>query len=237
MTGSRQRPLDGNGHPKMKMKELVEATGVAKSTILLYVKKGLLPRPTKTSPNMAYYDSICVERLAFIKGVQTRHRLPLAAIKGLIKAMEKGRDVAPLIELQSYIFGSGKHCVDKTAFVEKTGLTRVQVDNLCSRRILIPREDGLFDEEDQAVGKLLSFAVKLGIKIETLSFYPKLAEQMVDHEIQLRKQHTEGLGFEKDAALTLEMTRMARALRAYVIDRIMQGRLIEFKGLKNHTEK
>ena len=51
----------------LKMKQLADATGVAKSTILLYVKRGLLPKPVKTSPNMAYYDPICIQRIAFIK--------------------------------------------------------------------------------------------------------------------------------------------------------------------------
>ena len=45
------------------MNELTGATGVPKSTILYYIAQGLLPEPRKTSPNMAYYDPACVERL------------------------------------------------------------------------------------------------------------------------------------------------------------------------------
>jgi hypothetical protein len=71
--------------------------------------------------------------------------------------------------------------------------------------------------------------------VADLAFYPDLADRMVDKEIALRQKYTETLSFEKDAALTLKLTRMARALRVYVIDRIMQKRLISFKGLKNKT--
>jgi predicted DNA-binding transcriptional regulator AlpA len=37
----------------LRMRELVAATGVAKSTILHYLNEGLLPAPVKTSRNMA----------------------------------------------------------------------------------------------------------------------------------------------------------------------------------------
>ncbi|WP_269749047.1 hypothetical protein [Desulfocicer vacuolatum] len=34
------------------------------------------------------------------------HRISLASIKGLIREMDKGRDVTTLLELQSILFGS-----------------------------------------------------------------------------------------------------------------------------------
>ena len=54
---------------------------------------------------MAHYDPVCIERIAFIKKIQASHRLPLAAIKGLIREMDKGQDIAPQLELQSMLFG------------------------------------------------------------------------------------------------------------------------------------
>jgi hypothetical protein len=57
----------------------------------------------------------------------------------------------------------------------------------------------------------------------------------------LRDRHTSAMEFEQDASVTLELTRMARSLRAYVIDRIMQRELIRYQGLKpardNATQK
>ena len=100
-------------------------------------------------------------------------------------------------------------------------------------RLLVPLEDGRFDREDVAVGKLLKAGLDLGFKIEELTFYPRLADEIVAKELDLRLRHTRDLSFEEDAALTLEMTPVARGLRAYIIDRIMQRRLIAFKGLKN----
>lgn len=229
------RPQTKKGQLFFKMKELVDATGVPKSTIILYVNTGMLPPPVRTRPNMAYYHPSCVERVAFIKQAQTHHRLPLTAIKGLLKEMDKGLDVGPLVELQTTLFGSRGDQMDTTTFCSATGLSAGQVSALCEARVLVPMAKDRFDAEDQAMGKLLKKGFDLGMTPEELSFYPDLADAMVEKEIALRQKYTETLSFEKDAALTLELTRMARGLRAYVIDRIMQKRLITFKGLKNRN--
>jgi DNA-binding transcriptional MerR regulator len=233
MGASSKKPQTDGGEPYLKMKELVDTTGVPKSTLLLYVNTGLLPQPLRTRRNMAYYHPSCVERVAFIKQAQTRHRLPLAAIKGLLKEMDNGRDVGPLVELQTTLFGSRGRRIGKAAFCSATGLRADQVDDLCEARILVPLADGRFDAEDQAMGRLIKKGFDLDMTVADLVFYPDLADRMVKKEIALRRKFTETLSFEKDAAVTLELTRMARSLRTYVIDRIMQKRLIAFKGLKN----
>ncbi len=231
MAGANPKPVESN-QPMLKMKQLAAATGVPKSTILLYVSKGLLPKPVKTSPNMAYYDPVCIERIRFIKQAQARHRLPLAAIKGLIKELEKGRDIQPLLELQSLIFGASGKKMDKAAFCKAARLTEEQVDQLCRRRLLIATEDGVFDEQDLGIALLFEKGLALGLNMDDLLFYPDLAGQMVDREITLREKYTRGLTFRENAALTLELTSIARGLRAYVIDRTLQKELIGFKGLK-----
>jgi len=230
----KERPTTENGTSFYKMKDLVSATGLPKSTILLYVNKGLLPQPIRPVPNVAYYHPDCVERIAFIRRIQSSHRLPLAAIKGLLKEMDRGKDINTLLDLQTLLFASeGDKRLEVKALAEATGLSEDQVQALVTARLLIPLEDGRFDREDVAVGKLLKSGLNLGFKIEELAFYPHLADQIVDNEIELRRRYTQDLAFDEDAALTLEMTPVARGLRTYIIDRVMQRRLIAFKGLKD----
>ena len=237
MGNSGGRPVTGDNTPMLKMKELADATGVAKSTILLYVNKGLLPLPVKTSPNMAYYDPLCIDRIAFIRKVQSTHRLPLAAIKGLLKEMDKGRDVTPLLELQSTVFGSSAGKMDARAFTGASGLTKQQLQELCGLGLIMPLEQDLFDEQDLELARQLKSCMDRGMVPEDLSFYPKFAKKIVEAEISLREAYTRGLGFRENAALTLELTRMARGLRAYVIDRTLQKELIGFKGLKKNIKE
>lgn len=210
------------------MKDLSATAGVPKSTILLYVNKGLLPQPVRPVSNVAYYHPDCVERIAFIRRIQSSHRLPLAAIKGLLKEMDRGKHINTLLDLQTLLFaGEGEQRLDAEGLAEATGLSTDQIEALVAVRLLVPLEKGQFDREDVAVGKLLKSGMQLGFKTEELTFYPQLADQIVQNEIDLRRRHTQDLTFDEDAALTLEMTHVARGLRAYIIDRVMQRRLIK----------
>lgn len=231
-------PCTEDGTPMLKMKELVEASGVAKSTLLLYVNKGLLPQPLRTGPNMAYYHPSSVERVALIKQLQSAHRLPLAAIKGLLRAMDQGRNITSLLKLQEFIFSAPEgDKMGRADFARSTGLAPEQIDRLVTAGLILPLEDGRFDQEDAAVARSLGRAMEQGMDLADLAFYPRLAAEMVACELRVRKKYTENLEFEQDAALTLAMTQMVRGLRAYVIDRIMQRRLIAYKGLKDNTEE
>lgn len=220
--------------PGLKMQKLVKATGVPKSTILHYLHAGLLPRPVKTGRNMAYYDPVCVERIHFIKLMQRKHRLNLAAIKDLLAEAQNGREVTALMELNAAIFGwlEDREFLDEAAFCQVTGLSREQVHSLMATRLLLPLERDRFDQEDVAVGRILKSGLDQGLAPADCGFYPRLAEEIVDQEMALRRRLTADLPFEKDAALTLKLTRAARALRTYVIDRVFQHRVMSLKGLK-----
>lgn len=51
----------------MKMSQLAASSGLTVSTIKFYMSQGLLPRPKKSKPNVAYYDEPFLERLLVIK--------------------------------------------------------------------------------------------------------------------------------------------------------------------------
>lgn len=222
---------------RLRMKELVEATGVSKSTILHYVNEGLLPRPEKTAANMAYYDPACIERVAFIRQMQQRHRLSLQVIRTLLEERERGNEISPFIELHEVIFGRADGPkLDLDAFCDATGLTREQVRERVAAQMIIPLEDGRFDQEDVAIGRIIRRGIELGIKPGDGEFYPRLAAQIVDHEIAIRERLTNDLSFAENARVTLALTQAARALRAYVIDRTFQRRVLERRKLGT-TEK
>lgn len=232
-----RKHVTNDGRKMLKMKELMEASGAPKSTILHYVKEGLLPEPVRTGPNMAYYHPSCVERIDFIKKAQSRHRLPLNVIKGLLKEKDKGREVTPLLELQEVVFGgSDSQRLRKTGFRRLTGLTEDQVERLVGLEIIIPQEDGFFDREDVAIGKHIKYALDKGLEPEDWLFYQRNASQIVEKEMELRERITADLTFEENTALTLEMTKAARALRSYIIDRLFQKRVMKIK-LKEFSPK
>lgn len=219
--------------PGLKMRELVAASGVPKSTILHYLHEGLLPPPLKASRNLAYYDPVCVERLNFIKFLQKRHRLPLDEIKEILQGPEPGRGFLAFQELNAVIFGrppEAGELLDRKAFCRATGLSLREVKELLAAGVLLPLKAGKFDQEDVSMGRLLRGGLDLGLTPAECGYYHDLAAEIVDREMAVRERLTARLPLEQNARLTLELTRAARALRAYVIDRVFQRRVMALRG-------
>jgi len=68
----------------LKISQLAQRAGVGIPTVKHYVREGLLPRPMKTSRNMAYYSADDIDKIRLIKKLQKENYLPLAVIKQLI---------------------------------------------------------------------------------------------------------------------------------------------------------
>jgi DNA-binding transcriptional MerR regulator len=220
--------------PGLRMKELMALSGLPKSTLLYYVEQGLLPAPIKTSPNMAYYPPQCVERLALIKTLQNQHRLPLQKIQRLLDLQDQGQEITPLIELNQAIFGQeGGPLLDRQAFLGATGLNPEQLEQLEAANLLLPLEEGLFDQQDAAMGSLFAGGLARGMTVSDMAFYPRLGKQIVDQEMELRQRLTSHLPLAADVALTLQMVQAARATRSYVIDRLFQKRVAASRDLKD----
>jgi DNA-binding transcriptional MerR regulator len=216
------------------MNELTEATGLPKSAILHYITQGLLPDPVKTGPNMAYYDPACIERIKFIKDMQSKYSFPLNKIKVLLAWRDQGRDLTPLIELDEIVFDSGEpHSLDEAAFCTATGLTATQVKELVKNDLLLPLSKGIFKSHDVAVGNIYAQGLSAGMKIADFTFYTKFAKQIVDNEMKLWQRVTSHVPEEELALLTKGMVQASRVLRNYIIDRIFQKRIALAGDLKD----
>lgn len=229
MSRVKKRPLTPNGENSMlKMKELVSATGVTKPTITHYVNEGLLPKPVKTSANMAYYDQACIERIIYIKKLQSSHRLGLAQIKIILEQRDKDKEVTPLIELWETVFDpSAFENADKLAFSRLTGLSMEEVEESLTQGLLVPRRQDQFDPEDIVIGKVIRKAIDIGVSPKDAVFYPHFAKKIVEKEMTIRERIIKDQPLEEAISLTMELTRIARSLRAYVIDREFQKMAIK----------
>jgi DNA-binding transcriptional MerR regulator len=216
------------------MNELVATTGVTKSTILFYLSQQLLPEPRKTSPNMAYYDPACVERIRLIQQMQERHRLTLSEIKHCLDDTDRGAELGVYLELNEEVFGPGgpRRLLDTQAFCRETGLSASQLEELQQASLLLPLEEGRFDAQDISMGRMYLGAFNFGIRARDLSYYADLGEKIVDQEMVLRNRMTGRLPYSQDAAQTIAMVKSARMCRAYIIDRLFQHRVAAMKGLK-----
>jgi DNA-binding transcriptional MerR regulator len=234
-------PKPPRSHPAnagLRMKHLVQATGVPKSTILYYLQQGLLPEPIKTSPNMAYYDPGCIDRIRFIQHLQRRHRLALAEIKQMLDLTRRNDDLALRLELNDIIFGRSQPAdsLDIKGFCRETALDAKHVRALLDAKLLLPLEKNRFDREDVNLGSMYAGALAAGVKIADLTYYVELGEKIVDHEMALRRRLTHHLPEAEDAAMTIEMVKNARMSRAYIIDRLFQHRVASMQDLKDEEK-
>jgi DNA-binding transcriptional MerR regulator len=224
--------------PGMRMKELVEATGVPKSTVLHYLNQGLLPEPQKTSPNMAYYDPVCVGRIQYIQHLQHRHRLSLSEIRQMLDQKRDNLDFSIYNELDTIIFGQTQDTryLKVSDFCAATGLSRGLLKRLVEAKLLLPLQEDCFDPQDIGMGKMYAAVSEFGLSTEDMTGYVELCEKIVDHEMAIRKRLTHHLPYDKDAALTIELVKSARMMRAYIIDRLFQRRVAAMKDLKDSEE-
>ncbi len=224
------------GPKGLRMKELCEATGLPKSTLLYYVDQGLLPQPEKTSPNMAFYPPECVERAALIRQLQSDQRLPLAKIKSVLEALDRGEDVTPLLMVHQVIFGDQtEELMSLEEFCQQSGLGQEQVKELEQAQLLMPLSNEGYDSQDLAMAQVLARGAERGLTSDDASFYPRLAKQMVDAEMALRRRLTHSLPMAQDASLTAAMVQTARIMRGYIIERIFQKRVAASQSLKDES--
>lgn len=67
----------------LKMNELVKQSSTPKSTILYYIKEGLLPEPQKPKANLHLYDDSMVEKIEFIQYLQKNFHSSIAELKAI----------------------------------------------------------------------------------------------------------------------------------------------------------
>ena len=72
----------------LKISQLAQRAEVSIPTVKHYVREGLLPRPMKTSRNMAYYREEDIARIKLVKKMQKERFLPLDVIKQLLDTGE-----------------------------------------------------------------------------------------------------------------------------------------------------
>lgn len=82
---------DNGGKSIMRISDLVLRTGVPRTAIHYYTRKGLLHSPEKTGKTMAYYNDSHVDRLIFI--TRMKHDLPGTFIKKMLP--DKDEDFIP----------------------------------------------------------------------------------------------------------------------------------------------
>ena len=171
----------------MKIKELIQKTGVPKQTIHYYIQSGLLPKPRRLGPNSADYGQTHVERLGMIKQLQEDYYLPLAVIKKVLKKHNRGGRTQPLLRLKvdyckpldQLLAGDIK---GEAAFLEATGLRLERLEEYEQWELITPTLAGgekVYSYDDQVIGRIIAQYRDIGLTAE-LGFKPDMLKNTVE---------------------------------------------------------
>jgi DNA-binding transcriptional MerR regulator len=198
----------------LKMKHLMEETGESKSTILFYVKEGLLPEPQKPKPNLHLYDESCINIIKFIKYLQNQFSYSIAQIQGVFKEKKFtfSDDFSMMLRSLELMSSNpdGKWYKDDD-FLELSKLTNKELNDYLKRGLLFRQEQGFSTKELKLVevfkrakllkldNKLFDAYVKAARELAKIEY--DLGSAMLDGDKSLNNEHYELLF---DSILTLK---------------------------------
>ncbi len=215
---------------KLKMAELVKKTGVPKSTILYYVKEGLLPSPEKTSHNMAYYDASSIERIKAIKSLQSRY-YPLSRIKEILKVVDAGGTPDIVLKMDNAIFEQKiepDNFYTRQEFIKTTGLSEEILFNAEKLKLILPLERAgkkIYNEEDARMGRILAGGQIMGIGFDDYELYTDCAEKISKHEMALKKRIIKKKTIDTKLHITTFLADIGDEIRTYIFRRFLQKRV------------
>ncbi len=166
----------------LKMKELVELSGESKSTILYYIKEGLLPEPKKPKPNVHLYDDSTIKIIKFIKYLQSHFSYSISQIKQIFKNNNFNFDnsfdsiLDALIALQ----GDSSKIYTKEEVAKELNIKVSDIDWFIKMGYILKSHN--FLQKDIEAIKTLTDAKEMGLDFELFDSYIKCAKELAKEE-------------------------------------------------------
>ena len=178
----------------LKMKELMALSDESKSTILYYIKEGLLPEPQKPKPNVHLYDESCVQILKFIKYLQHNFSYSILEIKSIFDDNHFDFDGSFEMMVRSLELISGGR--DNQWYTQKEFLSLLKMDEkklkeYQEKGYLFERAKG-FSSKEVEIAEILERAVSLGLDCSLLDAY------VADAKVLAQKENEVGSNLLKD---------------------------------------
>ncbi len=168
----------------LKMRELITKSGESKSTILYYIKEGLLPEPLKPKPNVHLYDESCVEILKFIKYLQQNFNYSISDIKTIFKNNRFDFDSSFEAIINSLKMISGGRDIvwyDEQSFLEITNIDKATLDGYIKEGYIFRHKNG-FSKKEVEIVEILQKAKLLGLDFSLLQSYVECAKKLAKKE-------------------------------------------------------
>ena len=167
----------------LKMKELIELTNESKSTILFYLKEGLLPSPQKPKPNVHLYSDDSVNIIKFIKYLQGLN-YTISEIKEIFKEVNLTKEASFLAmakALEVATITKGAKLLKEDEFIKEANISKEELDIFLQKGYILKREKG-FGVNEVEIAKIVKNAIDLGLQESLLDRYVKSARKIAKKE-------------------------------------------------------
>ena len=168
----------------LKMKELMALSDESKSTILYYIKEGLLPAPFKPKPNVHLYDESCVQILKFIKYLQHNFSYSISDIQTIFRDNRFDFDDSfdMMVRSLELISGAkGSQWYSRSEFLKLLEIDDEKLNYFQSKKFLFEKAKG-FSNKELEIAEILLRAEKLGLDTSLLDAYVSTAKSLADQE-------------------------------------------------------
>lgn len=173
-----------------KISELVSKSGVPKSTILYYIKEGLLPEAKKLKPNVHRYSDDHLELLHYIDYMKEHFGSTNEQLKDILQYRDQSFStssgmIVPLMNTLTAIPSDAEHYT-KAEFVEHFNVKESLLDQLMKDEIVLPVDPEDFTEKEAFIIKLISYFQEVGIEYDILKMYVFHAKALglLEHQMQ-----------------------------------------------------
>ncbi len=175
-----------------KISELVAKTHVPKSTILYYIREGLLPEAKKIKPNVHRYSDKHLELIQYIKYMKEEIGSTNEQIKFALQHQDQSFSssatmLQPLMNTLSSIPSEAEHFT-KQQFIEHFDVDPVLLEELLNDGILLPVNSDDYTDREASIIKLVTHFKDVGIDHSILKAYAHHAKALSELEYQMQTQ-------------------------------------------------
>ena len=175
-----------------KISELVAKTNVPKSTILYYIREGLLPEAKKIKSNVHRYSDAHVELIGYIKYMKeeigsTNEQIRFALQKQNQSFSSSATMLQPLMNTLSGIPSDAEHYTKKQ-FIEQFDIDTTLLEELLQDGIVLPLNEDDYTDREASIIKLVSYFKQVGVDYSILKAYVHHAKALSELEYQMQTQ-------------------------------------------------
>lgn len=175
-----------------KISELVAHTNVPKSTILYYIREGLLPEAKKLKSNVHRYNDEHVELIRYIKYMREEIGSTNEQIKSALQNKNRSLSssfsmIEPLMNTLSSIPADAVHYT-KEQFVKEYDSDLELLDRLLDDGIIVPLSQNDFTDKEATILKLIASFNAVGVDYAIIKAYVAHAKALSELEYQMQVQ-------------------------------------------------